>query len=95
MGTENRKGPLKDVKVLDFTIALAGVYVAWQFADMGAEVWKVERYGSGDQARTWDPFVNGNIRFYKGCAVAVAHPFIGFIPGSFQPVPLFLSQVFT
>ena len=47
MGTENRKGPLKDVKVLDFTIALAGVYVAWQFADMGAEVWKVERYGSG------------------------------------------------
>ena len=59
MGTENRKGPLKDVKVLDFTIALAGVYVAWQFADMGAEVWKVERYGSGDQARTWDPFVNG------------------------------------
>lgn len=23
MGTENRKGPLKDVKVLDFTIALA------------------------------------------------------------------------
>ena len=24
MGTENRKGPLKDVKVLDFTIALAG-----------------------------------------------------------------------
>ena len=50
MGTENRKGPLKDVKVLDFTIALAGVYVAWQFADMGAEVWKVERYGSGDQA---------------------------------------------
>ena len=43
MGTENRKGPLKDVKVLDFTIALAGVYVAWQFADMGAEVWKVER----------------------------------------------------
>ena len=26
MGTENRKGPLKDVKVLDFTIALAGVW---------------------------------------------------------------------
>ncbi|MEG2093736.1 MAG: CoA transferase [Lachnospiraceae bacterium] len=48
----------KGLKVLDFTIALAGVYTAWQFADLGAEVWKVERYGSGDQARTWDPFVN-------------------------------------
>ena len=35
-----------------------------QFADMGAEVWKVERYGSGDQARTWDPFVNGLSTLY-------------------------------
>lgn len=51
-------GVFKDLKVLDFTIALAGVYTAWQFADLGAEVWKVERYGSGDQARAWDPYVN-------------------------------------
>lgn len=52
------KRPLEGIKVLDFTIALAGVYVSWQLADMGAEVWKVERYGSGDQSRVWDPFVN-------------------------------------
>lgn len=51
--------PLEGLKVLDFTIALAGVYISWQLADMGAEVWKVERYGAGDQARVWDPFVNG------------------------------------
>ena len=72
MGTENRKGPLKDVKVLDFTIALAGVYVAWQFADMGAEVWKVERYGSGDQARTWDPFVNGLSTLYTAYIIRIS-----------------------
>lgn len=36
MGTENRKGPLKDVKVLDFTIALAGVYVAWAVCRYGS-----------------------------------------------------------
>ena len=57
-------GPLKGMKVLDFTIALAGVYIAWQFADLGAEVWKVERYGAGDQARYWDPYLNGLSTLY-------------------------------
>ena len=54
------KGILNGLKVIDFTIALAGAYTAWQFADLGAEVWKIERNGSGDQARQWDPFVNGH-----------------------------------
>ncbi len=58
------KGVFDGLKVLDFTIALAGVYISWQFADLGAEVWKVERYGSGDQARAWDPFVNGLSTLY-------------------------------
>lgn len=58
------KGVFKGMKVLDFTIALAGVYTAWQFADLGAEVWKVERYNAGDQSRTWDPFVNGMSTLY-------------------------------
>ena len=46
------------MKVLDFTIALAGPFTAWQLADMGAEVWKIERAGGGDQCRAWDPFLN-------------------------------------
>lgn len=58
------KGVFEGIKVLDFTIALAGVYTAWQFADLGAEVWKVERYNAGDQSRTWDPFVNGMSTLY-------------------------------
>ncbi|MDR1769104.1 MAG: CoA transferase [Hungatella sp.] len=58
------KGVFKGMKVLDFTIALAGVFTAWQFADLGAEVWKVERYNAGDQSRTWDPFVNGMSTLY-------------------------------
>lgn len=64
MAEIEEKGVFKDLKVLDFTIALAGVYTAWQFADLGAKVWKVERYGSGDQARAWDPFVNGLSTLY-------------------------------
>lgn len=52
------------LKVLDFTIAVAGVFVAWQLADLGAEVWKVEKYGAGDQSRTWGPFVNDMSTLY-------------------------------
>lgn len=58
------KRPLEGIKVLDFTIAVAGVYVSWQLADMGAEVWKVERYGAGDQSRIWDPFINDMSTLY-------------------------------
>jgi len=57
MAMAEKKNVLQGLKVLDFTIALAGAYTAWQFADLGAEVWKVERFGSGDQARYWDPCV--------------------------------------
>ncbi len=64
MAESDKKGVFDGLKVLDFTIALAGVYISWQFADLGAEVWKVERYGSGDQARAWDPFVNGLSTLY-------------------------------
>lgn len=49
---------LKGLKILDFSIALSGPFVAWQFADLGAEVWKVEKYRDGDQSRTWGPFVD-------------------------------------
>lgn len=59
-----KAGPLQGLKVVDFTIALAGVYISWQLADMGAEVWKIERKGAGDQARTWDPFINGLSTLY-------------------------------
>lgn len=58
MAAFETKGVLKGLKVLDFTIAVSGSFVAWQFADLGAEVWKVEKYGDGDQARTWAPFVD-------------------------------------
>lgn len=60
----SKKLPLEGLKVLDFTIALAGPFTAWQLADMGAEVWKIERKGPGDQCRYWDPCVNGLSTLY-------------------------------
>ena len=46
-----RTGPLRGIKVLDFSIALTGPYATALMADQGAHVVKVERPGIGDIAR--------------------------------------------
>ncbi len=58
MAIETNTGILKGIRVLDFTIALAGPFVSWNLADMGAEVWKIEKHGEGDQTRYWLPVLN-------------------------------------
>jgi crotonobetainyl-CoA:carnitine CoA-transferase CaiB-like acyl-CoA transferase len=50
---------LSDVKVLDLSRVLAGPWAAQTLGDLGAEVIKVERPGTGDDTRAWGPpFVN-------------------------------------
>jgi len=48
-------GPLAGVRVLDLARVLAGPYAAMLLADLGAEVIKVERPGTGDDTRSWGP----------------------------------------
>lgn len=48
-------GPLTGIKVLDMSRVLAGPWAGQVFADMGAEVIKIERVDIGDDTRAWGP----------------------------------------
>ena len=76
--------PLEGLKVLDLSRVLAGPVCTQLLADLGADVVKVERPGSGDDTRQWGPpfvpgggpsgyFVSCN-RGKRSLALDLAHP---------------------
>jgi crotonobetainyl-CoA:carnitine CoA-transferase CaiB-like acyl-CoA transferase len=48
-------GALSHLKVLDLSRVLAGPWASQLLADLGAEVTKIEKPGSGDDTRAWGP----------------------------------------
>jgi len=59
--------PLDGLIVADFSRVLAGPYASMLLGDLGADVIKVERPGSGDDTRAWGPpWRDGESTYYLG-----------------------------
>jgi crotonobetainyl-CoA:carnitine CoA-transferase CaiB-like acyl-CoA transferase len=73
---------LQNIQVLDLTRNLAGPYCTMILGDMGADVIKIERPGTGDDTRSWNPpswhgestiFLSAN-RNKRSLAIDITHP---------------------
>jgi crotonobetainyl-CoA:carnitine CoA-transferase CaiB-like acyl-CoA transferase len=64
----NAAGPLTGLRVLDASRVLAGPFCGQLLGDLGAEVLKVERPGSGDETRAWGPPFHDDVSaYYLSC----------------------------
>src|SRR5579864_1673554 len=61
--------PISGVRVLDMSRVLAGPLAAMILGDLGADVLKIERPGSGDESRGWGPPFDsrGESAYYLSC----------------------------
>lgn len=75
------KGALANLRVLDLTRVLAGPFCTMILSDMGAEVIKVERPQTGDDSRSFPPFIKSESAYFmnvnrgkKSITLNLKHP---------------------
>lgn len=56
--------PLDGITILDLTHVLAGPFATHTLGDLGARVIKLERPGTGDDTRSFPPFVEGDSAYF-------------------------------
>ncbi len=66
-GNHQASDPLEDIRIIDFSHALAGPYCTLVFAEYGARVYKLEAPGGGDMGRGWGPpFAGDQASYFLG-----------------------------
>ena len=64
------KKALSGIKILDFSQLIAGPFATMMLGDMGAEIIKIERVGTGDNFRLWT-FLDRNLdKGHSACFMA-------------------------
>src|SRR5262245_55864496 len=62
-----REGALSGIGGADFGRVLAAPYMTMLLADLGADIIKIERPGSGEETRAWGPpFADGETTYFLG-----------------------------
>jgi crotonobetainyl-CoA:carnitine CoA-transferase CaiB-like acyl-CoA transferase len=60
--------PLRHIKVVEISVAMAGPFCGMMLGDYGAEVIKIERVKHGDDSRGWPPYFHSGMSHYFASA---------------------------